>query len=71
MRTIYEAKKYILDIYNKNIVIKVSGIRNKSEIVRGKITEYYKNVFVIDSDNFKRCFSYKDLLLGIIKFIDK
>jgi uncharacterized protein Veg len=71
MRTIYEAKKYILDRYNKNIVIKVSGIRNKSEIVRGKITEYYKNVFVIDSDNFKRCFSYKDLLLGIIKFIDK
>ena len=71
MKTIYEAKKYILDRYNKNIVIKVSGIRNKSEIVRGKITEYYKNVFVIDSDNFKRCFSYKDLLLGIIKFIDK
>ena len=71
MRTIYEAKRYILDRYNKNIVIKVSGIRNKSEIVRGKITEYYKNVFVIDSDNFKRCFSYKDLLLGIIKFIDK
>jgi len=71
MRTIYEAKKYILDRYNKNIVIKVSGIRNKSEIVRGKITEYYKNVFVINSDNFKRCFSYKDLLLGIIKFIDK
>jgi len=71
MRTIYEAKKYILDRYNKNIVIKVSGIRNKSEIVRRKITEYYKNVFVINSDNFKRCFSYKDLLLGIIKFIDK
>ena len=71
MRTIYEAKKCILDRYNKNIVIKVNGIRNKSEIVRGKITEYYKNVFVISTDKFKRCFSYKDLLLGIIKFIDK
>lgn len=71
MRTIYEAKKFILDRYNKDIVIKVNGIRNKSEIVRGKITEYYKNVFVISTDKFKRCFSYKDLLLGIIKFIDK
>ena len=71
MRTIYEAKNFVLSNYGKSVVIKVSGIRNKSEIVRGKITEYYKNVFVIDSDNFKRCFSYKDLLLGIIKFIDK
>ena len=63
MRTIYEAKKYILDRYNKNIVIKVCGIRNKSEIVRGKITEYYKNVFVINSDNFKRCFRKKKFKL--------
>ena len=71
MRTIYEAKKYVLDRYGKNVHIKVNGIRNKSERISGKISEFYKNVFVVSTDNFKRCFSYKDLLLGIIKFIDK
>jgi uncharacterized protein Veg len=71
MRTIYEARKFVLDRYKKNVKIKVNGIRNKSEIIKGNISEYYKNIFVVNTDNFKRSFSYKDLLLGIIKFIDK
>ena len=29
------------------------------------------SVYAFSTDNFKRSFSYKDLLLGIIKFIDK
>ncbi len=71
MRTIYEAKRYVLDRYGKHVRIKVKGIRNKSELISGKISEYYKNVFVVSTNNFKRCFSYKDLLLGIIKIQDK
>ena len=71
MKTIYEAERFVLAKYGKNVRIKVKGIRNKSEIVKGKVSECYKNLFIIDSINFKRCFSYKDLMLGIIKFIDK
>ena len=71
MRTIYEARKLVLDKYGENVKIKVNGIRNKSEIVKGNISEYYKNVFIVNTDKFNRCFSYKDLLLGIIKFVDK
>ena len=71
MRTIYEAKRFVLNNYNKQVVIKVFGIRNKNELVKGRISECYKNVFIVDSDNFRRCFSYKDVLLGTIKFIVK
>lgn len=71
MRTIYEARKFVLDNYGKSVVIKVFGIRNKNEMIKGRIVECYKNVFIVDSDNFKRSFSYKDVLLGTIKFIVK
>ena len=71
MRTIYEAKKFVLDNYGKSVVIKVFGIRNKNELIKGVVSECYRNVFVVDSDKFKRSFSYKDVLLGTIKFIVK
>ena len=71
MRTIYEAKKIVLDNYGKKVKVKVHGIRNKNELIQGIISECYKNVFIITTDKFKRCFTYKDLLLGIIKFVVK
>ena len=57
--------------YGRNVNIRVNGIRNKCENISGKITEIYKNVFLVKTDSFNRCFSYKDLLLGIIKIVDK
>ena len=71
MRTIYEAKRHVLNNYGSCVVIKIFGIRNKSELIKGRITECYKNVFIVNTNGFKRCFSYKDLLLGTIKFIVK
>ena len=71
MRTIYEAKRFVLDNYGKCVVIKVYGIRNKNELIKGKVCECYKNVFIVDTDKFKRSFSYKDVLIGTIKFIVK
>ena len=67
MRTIYEAKRLIKENYGKKVKIKVHGIRNKNEIIKGIISECYKNIFIINTNSFKRSFSYKDLLLGIIK----
>ena len=71
MRTIYEAKNYVMNKYGRNVNIRVNGIRNKCENISCKITEIYKNIFLVKTDSFNRCFSYKDLLLGIIKFVDK
>ncbi len=71
MRTIYEAKRFVLSNYGKSVVIKIFGIRNKNELIKGRISECYRNIFIVDTINFKRSFSYKDVLLGTIKFIVK
>lgn len=67
MRTIYEAKEFIRNNFGKVVKIKVHGIRNKNEVIKGIISECYKNIFIVNTNLFKRSFSYKDLLLGIIK----
>ena len=66
MRTIYEAKEFIMSNIGKNVIIKVKGIRNKNEIIHGSLEETYKNIFIVDTNTFKRSFSYKDILLGTI-----
>lgn len=64
MRTIYQAKELVRDKYGKKVVLKVYGLRNKNETIRGTISEIYNNVFIVKTIPFNRCFSYKDLLLG-------
>ena len=66
MRTIYEAKDLIRSNYGKRAIIKVMGIRNKSEIYEGIISECYPNVFVLNTKNGKKTFSYTDALVGNI-----
>ena len=66
MRTICDVRDFINNNMGKNVIIKVKGIRNKNEIVSGMIEECYKNIFIVDTNTFKRSFSYKDILLGII-----
>ena len=68
MRTIYQAKKLVRDNYGKMVILKVYGLRNKNETIRGIISEIYNNVFIVKSVPFNRCFSYKDLLLGNVIF---
>lgn len=64
MRTIYEVKDFIYSSFNKNVIIKIKGIRNKSEIVEGKIVQCYRNLFIVDSNNIQKSFSYVDVLIG-------
>ena len=66
MKTIYEAKDFVLKNKGKNVLIKVLGIRNKNEYVDGVISECYKNLFMIDTLNGKKSFTYTDYLIGNI-----
>ena len=66
MKTIYEAKNFIQSNKGKRVFIKVSGIRNKNEMLDGTITECYPNVFIVDTESNKRSFTYTDLLIGNI-----
>ena len=67
MKTIYEVKDFVYGAFNKDVLIKVMGIRNKVEEVEGKIVQCYRHLFVVDTQKGKRSFSYVDVLIGNIK----
>ena len=63
-------KKMIIDKEGLNIKININNIRNKSEVIIGKVTEIYDRVFILDcSDGIKRSFNYSDILTGTIEII--
>ena len=66
MRTIYEAKDFVRSNKGKNVLIKVLGIRNKNEYIDGTISECYQNLFMVDTINGKKSFTYTDYLIGNI-----
>lgn len=67
MRTIYQARDFIRSLYGKEIIIKVMGIRNKTDLLQGIISECYKNVFILNTDKGKKSFTYTDVLVGNIR----
>ncbi len=66
MKTIYQAKELIRENYGKRVLIKVIGIRNKSELFEGIVSECYDNVFILNTKVGKKSFSYSDVLVGNI-----
>lgn len=65
---IEKIKKDLADMKYKKINIKVNNIRNKSEMLKGKIMEIYPRVFVVETtDGLNRSFSYADVLIGNIE----
>lgn len=67
MRTIYQARDFIKENYGKRAIIKVLGIRNKTELFEGIISECYKNIFILSTKMGKKSFTYADVLVGNIK----
>ena len=66
MRTIYEAKDFVKSNKGRSVLVKVLGIRNKNEYIDGVIGDCYQNLFMIDTLNGKRSFTYTDYLIGNI-----
>ena len=61
-------KKELLELKNKKVDLKVNNLRNKSEIVTGKIIEYYDRLFILETENdLLRSFNNSDILIGNIK----
>ncbi len=67
MKTIYQARELVVSNLGKRAIIKVLGIRNKTEIFEGIISECYKNVFILNTKMGKKSFTYTDVLVGNIK----
>ena len=67
MKTIYQAKEFIRSNYGRRVIIKILGLRNKTDIIEGIISECYKHVFIIDTKFGKKSFTYIDVLVGNIR----
>ncbi len=66
MKTIYQAREFIRENYGRRVIIKVIGIRNKTDMVEGIISECYKNLFIVTTKFGKKSFTYTDVLIGNI-----
>ena len=65
-------KKELLELKNKKVDLKVNNLRNKSEIVTGKIIEYYDRLFILETEsNLLRSFNYIDILIGNVEICKK
>lgn len=51
----------------KCIKFRYNGSRNQVEEFEGRIKECYNCVFVIDTGNISRSFSYSDVLIGVLE----
>ena len=65
-------KKELLELKNKKVDLKVNNLRNKSEIVTGKIIEYYDRLFILETESdLLRSFNYSDILIGNVEIFKK
>ena len=65
-------KKELLELKNKKVDLKVNNLRNKSEIVTGKIIEYYDRLFILETESdLLRRFNYSDILIGNVEICKK
>ena len=65
-------KKELLELKNKKVDLKVNNLRNKSEIVTGKIIEYYDRLFILEKESdLLRSFNYSDILIVNVEICKK
>lgn len=64
---IEKIKEKINELKNKKIYFKVNGSRNQIEEFDGIITETYNYIFIVETENIKKSFSYSDILINNIE----
>ncbi len=62
-----QIREKLNDYVGEEVVIKYNLGRNKYEKYNVVIKELYENIFIVESDNIKKSFSYKDVLTNTIK----
>ena len=63
---INKVRNDITKLVGKKLQFRYNGSRNQIEEFEGIITSCYNYVFIIDSDNIKKSFSYSDVLIGVL-----
>lgn len=59
-------KKYVYELKDKKLKIKVNIGRNKFEYYEGKINSIYQNLFTLDTNKGIKSFTYSDIATKIV-----
>lgn len=66
---IQKIKNKIEELKNQKLHFKLNGSRNQIEEFDGIITESYNYIFIVETENIKKSFSYSDVLINNIEII--
>ena len=64
---IAKIKDNIESLKNQKLHFKLNGSRNQIEEFDGIITESYNYIFIVETENLKKSFSYSDVLISNIE----
>ena len=60
-------KEEIASLINQEVMINVSGSRNKKQMYKGVINNVYSNIFTILIEGSNKSFTYSDVAIGDVK----
>ena len=59
-----EIKEEVKSLINKEVMVSVSGSRNKKMMYKGIVNNAYQNVFTVLVEGINKSFSYADVAIG-------
>ena len=62
-----DIKEEIASLVDKDIMIQVSGSRNKKQMYKGTINSVYSNIFTVLIEGVNKSFTYSDVSIGDVK----
>ena len=62
-----KVKEEITSLVNKEVMINVTGSRNKNQMYKGVINNVYSNIFTVLIEGVNKSFSYSDVAIGDVK----
>ena len=63
----YVIREVLKQNKGKKVEVKIFGMRNKTETLRGTLEEVYPQIFIIRTDNNARSFSFSEIINGEVK----
>ena len=60
-------KEEIASLLDKEVMINVTGTRNKKQMYKGIINNVYSNIFTVLIEGSNKSFTYSDVAIGDVK----
>ena len=60
-------KDEVKSLINKEVMIKVNGSRNRTQMYKGIVNNCYSNIFTVLIEGVNKSFTYSDVAIGDVK----